>query len=303
MIYITIDTCAWLELLKVDTHPPYNHFDELFYWLDNKYLTCITTQNMIREWDRHKVNSKSALLQALKAISKDSAGIFTSTTPIDTLYSPNLVESALDNRIARLDFLFKSVAEVAPENETIYVQAARRNLECLPPNHTGDSYRDTINLLSLTEHLKIKGYIQCIFTTINYKDFSDTKNRYDLHELLEPEFNTSGLQYIFFDNDKKNFARRLFDGTLRKSLPSFLDYLKQKKEQAEKVKISEAGKVHDEDIDIPDSDFVTNCVELDRIAAKSGPTALDKHMLSYLFNQHQGYEKYFLRKLAENGMV
>ncbi|SDE64777.1 hypothetical protein SAMN05216464_10887 [Mucilaginibacter pineti] len=303
MMYIAIDTCVWLELLKVDTHPPYNHFDELFYWLDNKYLTCITTQNMIREWDRHKVNSKSTLLQALKAISKDSAEIFTSTTPIDTIYSPDLVESALDNRIARLDFLFKSVAEVAVENENIYVKAARRNLECLPPNHTGDSYRDTINLLSLTEHLKHKVGVPCIFTTINYKDFSDTKNRYHLHELLEPEFNSLGLQYIFFDNDKKNFARKLFDGTLRKLLPSFLDYLKLKKEQDEKAKIAKVRKVHDEDIDIPDSDFVTNCVELDRIASKSSPTALDQHLLSYLFNQHEGYEKYFLRKLAENGMV
>jgi len=302
MIYIAIDTCAWLELLKVDTSPPYNYFDEIFYWLDNKLLTCITTENMIREWDRHKVSKKAEVLQVLNNISKESRGLFAATSPIDSLYAPDVVETALDNRIARVDFLFKSVAEVATENDDIYVRAAKRNLLCQPPNHSGDSYRDTVNLLSLIHYLKIKGYASCIFTTINHKDFS-AKNKYDLHPILVAEFKGAGLEYVFFDNEKKSFAAKLFDGTLRKSLPSFLDYLKQRKEQEERAKVKAAEKLHDEDIAIPDAEFVANCLELDRIALKQTPTALDQHTLNYLFNQHEGYKTYFLRKLAENGMV
>jgi len=52
MIYLAVDTCVWLELLKVDFAHENNFFDELLFWIENGHIKCVTTQNLIREWDR-----------------------------------------------------------------------------------------------------------------------------------------------------------------------------------------------------------------------------------------------------------
>ncbi|RZJ92495.1 MAG: hypothetical protein EOO20_01630 [Chryseobacterium sp.] len=303
MIYLAVDTCVWLELLKTDFNQVDNHFEELMYWIENGMITCVTTQNLIDEWSRHKVSKKQTVVSAFTQLDKQVSNIMSAAHPMDSPYKPDKVEVALQLRIDRIDAMFSTIAEVAKETEDIFLTAAKRNLACLAPNHSGDSYRDTVNYLTLKKYVKGKGYSKCIFTTINHNDFSDPgANRYKLHQQLVKEFSDGNLEYSYFDNTPEKFSGILFNVQLRRSLPSFADHLKAERQKEEREKLDQK-KVKDEKIVGIDPEFVANTEYIDHILQKSKRTAFDEDLLERLFEKSPSYKSYFLRKLTENGMV
>ncbi|HEY4322836.1 MAG TPA: hypothetical protein VGN20_02590 [Mucilaginibacter sp.] len=303
MVYIALDTCVWLELLKADTNQANNPFDELLFWIENSYITCITTRNLIAEWNRHKVSKKNTVLDALNSLGKQTNNIFSTVTPLDTLYTSDEVEKKLSTRIDRLDLLFNTIAEVAEESDDIFIKAAKRNLAYLAPNHTADSFRDTVNYMTLINYLIDKGYDGCYFSTINYTDFSNsTTEKYVLHNQLNLDFSRANLEYHFFENAKGNLGGKLF-GDLRKDLPEYVQYLREQKQKEQKQKILEAEQERENLMDVSDPNFLSYSQQLDKIATKKDPDDLDKVILDFLFNRHPAYKNYFFRRLTENGVV
>ncbi len=182
--------------------------------------------------------------------------------------------------------------------------AADRNLKTLAPNHKKDSFRDTVNILSLLAHLKIKGYATSIFTTLNHKDFAaDGSKRYELHDNLKSDFAAVNLIYFYFD-ERENFGTRLFN-ELRKdsSLPSYQDYLKDKKDKEEVKALLERKEVTIPSIANPDEDFLENIKYIDAILSKAEPTAMEKDMLKFITTRHDSYKQYFLKNVGNHGMV
>lgn len=303
MIYLAIDTCVWLELLKIDFLNKDNYFDELLFWIENGHVIFVTTENLEREWMRNKDVKKQEILKSFKEKKREIAGMMSAVHQLDNMYEPDKVEASIHNRMSRIDMLFSNKAIIAKESDEIYLEATKRNLNCSPPNHAKDSFRDTINLLTLKKHSQDHGYSKCIFTTINYKDFSEGNERYTLHSQLEQDFTEGNLEYVFFDTSIKAFSGKLFKIELRPHLPSFSQHLLEEKRKQESRLLTERKIQQRNNMDLEDDEFVSNTAQIDRIILSGKQTALDKKILDFLFEMNQSYQLYFFKKLAENELV
>jgi hypothetical protein len=304
MLNISIDTCIWLELLKVDFNNEDNYLEELCFWVENKHLKHIAPVNILDEWNRNKLNYQRDITAHFNKIKADQINFFKNNTELSSTYQPDTIEANVQKRIERIDLILNTHSEKASHDEAILKEAGDRNLKTLAPNHKKDSFRDTVNILSLLAHLKSKSYTNSIFTTLNYKDFAaDRSKRYELHNNLKADFASVDLTYIYFD-EKENFGTRLFN-ELRKetSLPNYQDYLKNKKDKETAKALSERKEITIPTIDNPDEDFLENIKYIDAILSKAEPTAMEKEMLKFITRRHDSYKQYFLRNVGSHGMV
>jgi len=303
MIYIAIDTCVWLELLKTDFHEPNNHFDELLFWIEKGFVKCIATNNLISEWKRHKISKKHEILNVFKAKDREIGNLMSAEHSLRSSYSHDKVEESLNKRIERMEKLFTSHILIATESNDIFMEAAKRNLDCVAPNHKKDSFRDTVNILAIKKYVIDNGIEDCIFTTINYTDYSDPDNRKNLHNQLQSDFDDAKMEYCFFDNSPGNFSGKLFREFLRDKLPPYQDFLDDLKRKEEQRKLREQKVERIESSNITDPDFVANTLQIDRIIMQEKRTELDEIILEFLFKKNSRYEQYFFKKLIENGLV
>lgn len=259
MIYITLDTCVWLELIKIDLHKDDNVFEEICYWIENKYLIHITPENIIREWDRNKAKKLIEISKDVKKYNSTIIRSFKSTSDLVSAYQPDKAQDAVSKRIDRVETILKVHSEIAKENQAIYDDAIQRNFNCLAPNHTDDSFRDTINILAIINYIKTQGYTNCIFSTINYADFSEGKaKKHDLHNQLIDDFKNANLQYVYCDEEP--FASKLLGVSLRPNLPNFRDYLKKKKREEDTKTLVSKKTDSTTPITNPDADYLENII-------------------------------------------
>jgi len=302
-LYLTHDTCVWLELLKADIHCEDNLFEEILFWIEQGHIACVTTPNLIREWDRHKISKKEEILLGLKRMDEHFAAPFKANTGLNSVYQPDRIEDILIKRIERLDRMFKTIAINADQEDAIIAEAVKRNLDCIAPNTTKDSFRDTVNILHLTNFIQRMGYNPCYFCTINYKDFSAKDDKHTMHHQLAPDFSSANLEYIYFDSDPKNYAGRFINILRGYNLPSFSDYLKEKQRKEEERLLSEKKAQEKELRNITDPEFLENLSLLDIILRKPAPNKTDEKILEMLFEQHPGYREYFMKNLGKDGMA
>ena len=304
MKYITLDTCIWLGLIKIGLHDDNNVFEEICFWIENKHIIHITPENMIREWERNKVKKTIEIINDTKTLNKNAIGAFKDNANLSSAYKPDVVQEIITNRIARVDVILKTHSEFAPENQTIYEEAIKRNFDCIAPNHTEDSFRDTINIFTLINYIKSKGYYECCFSTINYADFSEGKSKkHDLHSQLVDDFKNANLEYFYCDEEP--FGNKLINIGLRKVLPRFQDYLKDKKDK-EEAKALAAKKVVPASviaIPSPDGDYLENIKYIDMILVRKTPTAFEQDLIKLLIGRHCSYKQYFLNNIGNNGLV
>ncbi|MCK0114370.1 PIN domain-containing protein [Gelidibacter sp. F63206] len=306
MIYITLDTCVWLGLLEVSFDNEDNLFEEICFWIENKLITHITPTNIIDEWHRNKNSRKESAIKHLKDNEQILLNRFKNNTTLSKIYNPDTISEIIQNRIERIDLILNT-SEKAEINNDILIKAGNRNLLRQAPNHIKEGYKDTVNILTLINHLKHKNYDKCIFSTID-GDFGVAKNqKYELHSSLVNEFKEANLQYIYFGNKRNigdttnNFGAR-FISELRKgsySLPSFQDHLKSKKqEEVEERKRFDIPKIAN-----PDVDYLENLKYIDDILQKKKRTSFDEDVLKRLINRHDSYKQYFFNNLGKNGLV
>lgn len=297
--YITLDTCVWLGLLKIDLYGDDNVFEEMCYWFENGHLKHITPANVIREWDRHKLEKIEEIVGSIKGLSKNqSIQPFQSDPTITARYETENIREVVRKRMERVEAILKGHSEIAPESTAIIEEAAQRNLDCLAPNHSGDSFRDTINILSLIYYIKSKGYTNAIFSTINYKDFSVDKSRKgELHADLKTMFSDTPLEFVYCHDE--DFAVQLLNQYLRPILPNFQDYIKEKRRQKEEAILAAKKATPAVVIENADKDFLDNVKYIDMIVAKAKPTAVEEQILKMITESHESYKKYFLEQLGK----
>jgi len=304
MKYITLDTCVWLGLIKIDLHNDNNVFEEICFWIENKHIIHITPENIIREWNRNHAKKTLEIINDTKTLNKNAIGAFKGNANLTSAYQPDVVEKIITKRIDRVDAILKTHSEIAPENQIIYNEAIKRNFDCIAPNHTEDSFRDTINIFTLINYIKSKGYDECCFSTINYADFSEGKsNKHDLHSQLVVDFKNANLEYLYCDEEP--FGNKLINIGLRKVLPRFQDYLKDKKDK-EEAKALAAKKVVPASviaIPSPDGDYLENIKYIDMILVRKTPTAFEQDLIKLLTGRHDSYKQYFLNNIGNNGLV
>lgn len=302
MLYITLDTCVWLELVKIELHKADSIFEEFCFWIENKHISHIVPENMIREWDRNKSKKLLEIINNAKTLNKVALAPFKGTPDLFSAYQPKAIEEAILKRIERVDTILKSNSEIARENAEIYDAAVKRNFECLAPNHCKDSFRDTINILTIISHIKGKGYNNCIFSTINYNDFSSDKTKKDeLHPHLAEDFKNSNLQYVYCQDD--HFANKLLNVSLRPVLPSFQEYLKNKEKEDEERKLAIKKTERNTTVTNPDTDYLDNVKYIDMVLAKKAPTAFELELVKQLIGRHESYKQYFFKNIGNNGLV
>lgn len=310
MIYITLDTCVWLGLLSVDFNKEDNYFEEICFWIEGKYLSLIVPTNIIDEWNRNKIEGKEAAVKHLKENEQTLLNRFKNDTTLANIYNPDRISEIIQNRIERIDLILNT-SEKANVEDNILVEAGKRNLLKLPPNHIKEGYKDTVNILTLINHLKLKKYTKCFFSTID-GDFGVARNQpYNLHTKLVDEFKEVNLEYIFFGNkknvdDERNSLGAGFFSELRKekyNLPNFQDYLKNKKREEDERIIEERKNNDMTKITSPDADYLENIKHLDLILAKKSPTAWEQDMVKSLIGRHDSYKQYFFNNIGNNGLV
>lgn len=304
MIYLAIDTCVWLELLRTDFHQENNHFNELIFWIEHNYLKIITSENLNSEWNRNKVSKRGQIVTDFTASERQLANVLSDKNIFDGYYHPDKVNEHLNMRISKIDNVLNSLSEIVYHTDSVMVEASNRVLARRPPSHIKDSYSDTINILALKDHIAANGYEKCYFTSINSKDYSAANSKYDLHDGLKADFTAWRMEYVYFDNSKANFSGRLFRNVLRPNLPSFEDHLKEIKKKEEHRKVMDKKIEHAKSREITDPNYLEYIMKIDDIIAPGHKrTALDDCILNFLFDNNEIYKQYFLRKLAENGMV
>lgn len=304
MTYFTFDTCVWLELLKANYHIQDNLFEQILFLIEKGHITCVTTENLRREWDRHKRNKKDEIINDLKKANEQLGVLFKDNDELHATYRSDNIADIVEKRIARIDQLLNSLVEEAKETEEIYIRAVSKNLNCLAPNHDKDSFRDTVNLECLITYLKSKGYGSCFFVTLNYKDFSEAKsNKQELHKELVEWFASANLQFIYFDDNPKNYAGKFKHVLTNLNLPTYTEHLKQLKKLAEDKKFEarkmEAGITLSE----ADGEFLDNTRYMDVILSKRTLNTTDRLILELLIKKGQAYQQYFLKNVSPNGMV
>ena len=301
MIYISLDTCVWLELLKVDFNDR-NILDEMCFWIEAKQLIHIVPENVVREWDRNKIKKIPEILKALKSYHHNFSYQFRNNEALSSIAISDIVEEKLTIRVQRVDNILKTYSELANESPEIIALASKRALNCLAPNHQNDSFRDTVNLLTLAEHVRMMKYQNVYFSTINYDDFSANKqNKHELHSDLIPIFNESNLQFVYFDENPR--GNRLINEHLRPHLPSFDEYLRQKEYSEIQREVKSKQQQDTTTIDNPDTDFLENVRHLDIILGKPVATKFEQEVVDQLINRHESYRQYFFRKVGNDGMV
>lgn len=304
MLNITLDTCVWLKLLYIDFKNEDNYLDEICFWIENKHINHIVPTNVIDEWNRHKLGYQNDIVAYFKKKEQDSITFMKHNTEFASTYNAEEIQKSVQQRIERIDKIFSTYSEKAPYNDDIIKEAGIRNLQTTAPNHKGDSFRDTINILSLIHYLKSKGYTNSIFTTDNYKDFcAEGGNRYELHDGLKPDFASANLTYEYL-GESNSFGTKLFN-VLRKELAanSYQSFLKDKKDKEAKVALAAKKSVAPTTITNPDADYLVNIKYIDMILAKKTPTAFEQELLKSLVGRHDSYKQYFLNNIGNNGLV
>jgi hypothetical protein len=298
MVYLALDTCVWIELLKVNLTSDHNEFDELLYWIDRKEIMSITTENLIREWNRQKDDQFDSVFKVHKN--------FLSTMRINENALPyqetDYLKDLIRNRIQRVDAMLTSRSEIAKEKNGIILEAWQRCRDRLAPNYSKESFRDTVNILCLLDYLKQKQIKGCFFSTINYKDFSAVgpNMRYECHPQLKSKFEEAGLEYVFFDSDMNR--NKLFNVHLKKQLSDYTAYLGEKRKKELEAK-QESNRSSLFTVDIPQDEYLDNLQHIDTILSKRKLGSLDRQIINLLINSHDSYKQYFLRKVGENGLV
>lgn len=303
MKYITLDTCVWLGLIKEGLNSENNIFDEVCFWIEGKHLIHIVPENLIREWDRNKASKRSQIISDSTRLNNDNL-LIRSNPDLASVYNPDRISELIDERLDRVDKILKNYSEQAKENKDIIDEAVKRNIMRLAPNHSKDSFRDSLNILTLINHIVMNKYTNCIFTTINYKDFSESKlKRFDLHPELTEIFVNANLEYVYCEEEDK-FGDRLIDNVLRKKLllPSFTEYLKERTRRAQEKKLEEKRIISAQTENL-DSDYLENIRYIDIILGKKTPTKFEQRIISELIDSHDSYRQYFLKNVGSNGVV
>ena len=311
MINVCLDTCVWLGLLSVDFDNEDNYFEEICFWIEQGHVRHIVPINIIDEWNRNKGLGKESAVKHLKQNEQNLLNRFKNSNIINDIYTnPDKISEIIQKRIDRIDLILNT-SEKADLDESILIEAGKRNLQKSPPNHIKEGYKDTVNVLSLIRHLKLKGYNQCLFSTVD-GDFGVSKNhKHDLHPTLVKEFEDVNLQFKYFGNNKNisddsNFFGKSFFSELRKSaysLPSYQNFLKEKRIDEEKKSLEEKKHHSYTPISNPDIDFIQNIKYIDLILAQNNPSLLEKEIIRMLINSHDSYKQYFFNNLGNDGVV
>lgn len=247
ILNITLDTCVWLELLKDSFYEPNSLFNEICYWIENKHVNHIAPQNIIKEWHRNKSNEQKRVIAHIKEREALQGGDFFKNNPeIKSTYQPDVIEEKIRERIEKVDNIFSNYSEIAPNKDQILLKAAARCLNEEPPNHKKESFRDSVNIFTLIDHLIEHGHSNSLFTTID-GDFNDGKRSIELHHELKKHFENADLSYVYFGNkknvkDTKGQLGNLFIHTVLKKkpdIPRLFDYLKKQQEERDKRKLEE----------------------------------------------------------------
>lgn len=310
MIYITLDTCVWLGLLEIDFNNDDNYFEELCFWIENKHLIHIAPENINDEWNRNKIQGKENAIKHLNDNEINLLNRFKNDKTLSDLYNPNKITEIIQSRIEKIDYILNT-SEKAKVDDNILIEAGKRNLLKQAPNHIKEGYKDTVNILTLINHLKLKKYEKCIFSTID-GDFGIAKNKpYNLHTNLVNEFKEVNLEYLFFGNkknirDDRNSLGALFFSELRKekyNLPNFQEHLKKKKQEEDAKVLADKKDMTTINITSPDTDYLENIKHLDLILSKKTPTSWEQDMVKSLIGRHASYKQYFFNNIGNNGLV
>lgn len=298
MIYITLDTDVWLKLLhdvnqNTDDIGP---FDELMFWLEQGHVKLILPQNIKTEWERNKESTIQTAKRELKKNFQSGRELFKNHSALSSFYDPDQYENFVRGRVQRIDKLFAS-CEIAHTTDEVVIKAGKRCLECLAPNCTDDSFRDTVNIISLMDHLISKGYLACFFTTDNYKDFSEPNGPAAiLHNQLVTDFKEANLEYVYT-------GRALIYVKLKAQLPSYSDFLIDERRKAEEAKLQQQKHSEETKNENAGNEFLENTFYVDRILAKKNPSLFDQQILDELIAMHPSYESYILKKIGDGRLV
>lgn len=273
-------------------------FEELLFWIENGQICCITTPNLQTEWHRDKGGKKSEIINDLKLVDRRLLERVAPIADFRSLLHADAADKLLTKRIERLDHIFTTMAMMADCEEEIYIDAVKRNLACIAPNHIKDSLRDTVNILTILRFVKEKNLTPCLFVT-NDGDFNAGKeNKLQVHIQLESDFKAANLEYIFFETDNGNFGGTLFHKLRSFKLPSLRDHLREEKSANESRKLQQKKQDEENLRQKVDPSFLENLPHIDLILDKPSPSELDREILDIFFRKHPGYKEYFMKNLG-----
>jgi hypothetical protein len=288
MIYLTLDTCVWLNLLSA----PNEAFEETLFQIERRQVLCVTTPNLNREWQRHSLTKKIAAIDELQKSRGEHFVMFKGAVEMQTLSTADEITQVVEERVRRIDYVLNSIAELAPESDEIYLKASKRNLERIAPNHDADSFRDTVNLLTVAAYSAALQYAPFYFVTNNHKDFS-ASNKSNFHPGLGDVFIDSVFEYVYFNNNRQRYAEMFLGLFSKHRLPGY-NAFRQKQKQIEEEAELERMKQRQATIN---EELIENTGILDLLLNGKNLNSTSKALLEILLGNGLPYRLYFLRNV------
>jgi len=295
MYYLSVDTDVWLNLLSEDFSKD-NRFDEFFYWIDNDEIIILLPENIVAEFNRNIITKHSEIIREINKVFNSTKEVLKRIDEYNKLSTSELAMVILEDRKKRINYLFeKKAIRFESGSEKILLAAAKRTLLCKAPNHSKDSYKDTVNIISIINFLKENKFENAYFVTENYSDFSKSKGeKYDLHDDLVEEFSKADLKYFYGFN-------RLFHSVLRNNLSSFKEFIERQKTEEEAIKLKNSLSLHilDHTSSGYEDVFLDNTSHIDLILKKVKPTKHEIGLIISLAKNDISYQKYFFERVEK----
>ena len=204
---LIIDTCTWINIGQTF----YN--DLLFEFLSLVYrheIRLIVPKQVKDEWERHKVEKiktnlvgslrgslntasklkeliedkdrKNEFKQFIDAIRSEEERIVNKTADYNIMTIEQMMSHVLTKVIDHSDDVIKKSVEWALQNKRPF----RKNK---------NSIGDALIMFSAIEHAKENEYKEVYFISNNTEDFSDDKNKKEIHSDIKPLFDEANIKY------------------------------------------------------------------------------------------------------------
>lgn len=195
MIYLTLDTCIWINSLD-EAWKLESQLDILEVLINEGHVKLLTPTIIISEWKKNKDDQVKVRAKKLENFFGMAEEILPSAFFSD--YKKQDVQNQIIlNQLDRIENILK-LSEIIPINDEIEKQVINWGIKKLAPMHKKTSVADAIIIFSIFNFSNKNLGNQFYFISNNTDDFCEKINgkSTNLHKDLQPLFNQFGVRYF-----------------------------------------------------------------------------------------------------------
>lgn len=293
MIYVTFDSCIWLNLLK-ESWEENNSIDAIEFWIEHEDISILLPEIILIEWENNRASKVKTLSSDWKNFYNRVKNVF-GTEILTEQNTPENIKELVNNQLSRVESIFKNNSIKIPITDEIRVKATHIAFAKEKPFGTKNSMGDALIYLAMSEYIEKHELQNCVFVTDNYTDYSlSDKEKQNVHTDLKT-FKSLNIEYFCGLNSfMRQYTGHLSDFTEHKKIKALKD---------ENLKLASTV-LNPQSIDnltgLRDS-YIENINILELILNNKTPTKEQVLFILGLIDSNNNYRQYFFKRV-EHGL-